>query len=108
MLLKDSGQRDFPAGPLLGKLRFGYPRYVNFHKERCMAWPQPPCNRLCNSKMEYQGALKPTSTLKNFVPHVGTITSNIAMAFQKKGGHIQLGSLGGLCRDGRYELRLIG
>lgn len=66
MLLKDSGRRDFPASPLLGKLRFGYPQYVNFHKECCMTWPQPPCNRLCNSKMEYQHALKPTSTLKNF------------------------------------------
>ena len=85
MLLKDSGQRGFPADLRSGKLRFGHSVF-KFYKEWRMTWSQfhKRVGNATQSKTESQVAYRPIAFLNIVVTYMGKITSNIAVAFQKK------------------------
>lgn len=85
MLLKDSRQRVFPEDPWSRKSRFG-PSVFKFCEEWCIPGSQfhETVGNAAPPKTESQDAYKPVASLKNLVTHIGKLTSNTVMAFQKQ------------------------
>lgn len=85
MLLKDSEQRVFPEDPWSRKPRFGHSVF-----KFCEAWciPGSQFHEIVGNatppKTESQDAYKPVASLKNLATHIGKLTSNTVMAFQKQ------------------------
>lgn len=85
MLLKDSRQRVFPEDPWSRKSRFGHSVF-KFCEEWCIPGSQfhETVGNAAPPKTESQDAYKPVASLKNLVTHIGKLTSNTVMAFQKQ------------------------
>ena len=85
MLLKDSRQRVFPDDPRSRKSRFGHSVF-KFCEEWCIPGSQfhETVGNAAPPKTESQDAYKPVASLKNLVTHIGKLTSNTVMAFQKQ------------------------
>ena len=85
MLLKDSGQKVFPEDPRSGKPRFGHSVF-KFCEEWCIpgSWFHEIVGNATLPKTESQDAYEPVASLKNLVTHIGKLTSNTVLAFQKQ------------------------
>lgn len=85
MLLKDSRQRVFPEDPWSRKSRFGHSVF-KFCEEWCIPGSQfhETVGNAAPPKTESQDAYKPVASLKNLVTHIGKLTSDTVMAFQKQ------------------------
>lgn len=84
MLLKDSGQRAFPADLQSGKLRFGHSVF-KVYKEWRITWSQfhKRVGKGTQSETESHVAYRPITSLDVVVTDMGKVTNTIAVAVQK-------------------------